>query len=91
MRADADALTTFYWGIGRRIREDVLGLEKPEYGRAVVTRLAERLTVRYGRGYSWSSLFRMMRFAAIYESPEILATLSPILTWSHNTDKAPVR
>ena len=76
-------LTMLYWGIGRRIRQDVLGLEKPEYGRAVVTRLAERLTARYGRGYSWSSLFRMMRFAAIYESREIVATLSRQLTWSH--------
>jgi hypothetical protein len=76
-------LTMLYWGIGRRIREDVLGLEKPEYGPAVVTRLAERLTARYGRGYSRSSLFRMMRFAAVYESREILAPLVPILTWSH--------
>ena len=76
-------LATLYWGIGRRIRQDVLGFEKPEYGRAVVERLAERLTARFGRGYSWSSLFRMMRFAAIYESREILAPLVPILTWSH--------
>jgi predicted nuclease of restriction endonuclease-like (RecB) superfamily len=76
-------LTMLQWGIGRRIRQDVLGLEKPEYSRAVVERLAERLTARYGRGYSWSSLFRMMRFAAIYESREILAPLVPILTWSH--------
>jgi hypothetical protein len=59
-------LTMLYWGIGRRIREDVLGLEKPEYGRAVVTRLAERLTARYGRGYSRSRLFRMVQFAATY-------------------------
>lgn len=76
-------LTMLYWGIGRRVREDVLGSEKPEYGRVVVERLAERLTARFGRGYSWSSLFRMMRFAAIYESREILAPLVPILTWSH--------
>jgi hypothetical protein len=76
-------LTMLYWGIGRRIREDVLGLEKPEYGRAVVTRLAERLTVRYGRGYSRSALFRMVQFGAIYESRSIVATLSRQLTWSH--------
>ncbi|MDO8915794.1 MAG: PDDEXK nuclease domain-containing protein [Coriobacteriia bacterium] len=76
-------LTMLYWGIGRRIREDVLGLEKPEYGRAVVTRLAERLTVRYGRGYSRSRLFRMVQFAAIYESREIVAPLARQLTWSH--------
>jgi hypothetical protein len=76
-------LTMLYWGIGTRIREDVLGLEKPEYGHAVVTRLAERLTARYGRGYSRTNLFRMVRFAAIYASLEIVAPLAPQLTWSH--------
>jgi predicted nuclease of restriction endonuclease-like (RecB) superfamily len=76
-------LTMLYWGIGRRIRVDVLGLEKPEYGPAVVTRLAERLTARYGRGYSRSALFRMVQLAATYESRSIVATLSRQLTWSH--------
>lgn len=76
-------LTMLYWGIGRRIRQDVLGLEKPQYGRAVVTRLAERLTARYGRGYSRGALFRMVQFAAIYEAQSIVATLSRQLTWSH--------
>jgi predicted nuclease of restriction endonuclease-like (RecB) superfamily len=76
-------LTMLYWSIGTRIREDVLGLEKPEYGKASVERLGARLTARYGRGYSWSGLFRMMKFADVYCSLEILATLSPILTWSH--------
>jgi DUF1016 N-terminal domain len=46
-------------------------------------RLAERLTAHYGRGYSWSSLFRMMRLAAVCDSHEILAPLAPVSTWSH--------
>jgi predicted nuclease of restriction endonuclease-like (RecB) superfamily len=76
-------LTMLYWSIGTRIREDVLGHEKPEYGKAVVERLAERLTARYGRGYSWRNLFNMMSFAAAYADAHILQTLSAKLTWSH--------
>lgn len=66
----------------RRGRLERPGPSDSHDGRAVVARLAERLTAHYGRGYSRSRLFRMVQFAAIYESREILATLSPILTWS---------
>lgn len=45
-------LVLLYWGIGKRIREDVLSGRRAEYGALVITRLAERLTARYGRGYS---------------------------------------
>jgi predicted nuclease of restriction endonuclease-like (RecB) superfamily len=76
-------LTMLYWSIGTRIREDVLGLEKPEYGKAVVERLAGRLTLRYGRGYSWRNLFNMMAFATAYPDANILQPLAAKLTWTH--------
>jgi predicted nuclease of restriction endonuclease-like (RecB) superfamily len=72
-----------YWSIGTRIREDVLGLEKPDYGKEVVARLAERLTARYGRGYSRSNLFRMIQFVEVYGSREIVAPVVRQLTWTH--------
>ena len=76
-------LVMLYWGIGKRIREDVLGGARAEYGQAVVKRLAERLTNRYGRGYSRSNLERMCRLAAWLPEREICSTLSGKLTWSH--------
>ena len=76
-------LTMLYWGIGKRIREDVLAGERGDYGRQVVQRLADRLTARYGRGYSKVSLLRMVRFAEVYPEPVIVSTLWTQLTWSH--------
>ncbi len=76
-------LVMLYWSVGKRIREDVLGCERAEYGQAVVKRLAERLTARYGRGYTMSGLSRMIGFAGAYPDGRIVATLSQQLAWSH--------
>jgi predicted nuclease of restriction endonuclease-like (RecB) superfamily len=76
-------LTMLYWGIGRRIREDVLDGVRGAYGQQIVQRLADRLTARYGRGYSKVNLLRMVRFADVYPAHEIVSTLWTQLTWSH--------
>ncbi|HSQ21622.1 MAG TPA: DUF1016 N-terminal domain-containing protein [Coriobacteriia bacterium] len=76
-------LVMLYWSIGKRIREDVLGGERAEYGQAVVARLAERLTAQYGRGYSRRNLFRMLQLAETWPEHDIVPTLSAQLSWSH--------
>lgn len=76
-------LVMLYWSIGKRIREDVLGGERAEYGQVVVQRLANALTVRYGRGYGRRNLERMIRFADAWPCREIASTLSTQLAWSH--------
>ena len=76
-------LTMLYWGIGRRIREDVLEGARGEYGQQIVQRLANQLTARYGRGYSKQTLLRMIGFAETYPEVEIVSTLLRQLTWSH--------
>ncbi len=76
-------LVMLYWSVGKRIREDVLGGERAAYGAQVVRRLAERLTERYGRGYTPTALTRMMKFADWLTEEQIVATVSQQLTWSH--------
>ena len=76
-------LTLLYWGIGRRIREDVLDGARGQYGQQAVQRLADRLTERYGRNYSKRSLLRMVQFASVYPEQAIVPTLLAQLTWSH--------
>lgn len=76
-------LVMLYWGIGRRIRDEVLGGERSAYGRDIVKRVAARLSERYGRGYGWRNLFRMVKFAELYPDAEILSPLATILTWSN--------
>ncbi|MBA4370646.1 MAG: hypothetical protein C0418_03590, partial [Coriobacteriaceae bacterium] len=76
-------LVMLYWSIGKRVREDVLGGERAEYGREVVRRLAERLTQRCGRGYSRRNLFRMLQFAEQYPDERIVSPAAAQLSWTN--------
>ncbi len=76
-------LVMLYWSVGKRVREDVLGGERAAYGAQVVRRLAERLTERYGRGWSNRNLKLMVQFAGLYPTSPIGQTVSAQLSWSH--------
>ena len=76
-------LVMLYWSIGKRVREEVLGGERAAYGEQVVARLAQRLTERYGRGWSRWNLERMVRFAEWIPDDKKCATVSLKLSWSH--------
>jgi predicted nuclease of restriction endonuclease-like (RecB) superfamily len=76
-------LVTLYWHVGRRIRQDILGQRRAEYGQEIVSTLSRQLTEEYGRGYSEPNLSRMMRLAEAFPDEEILSTLSKELSWSH--------
>jgi predicted nuclease of restriction endonuclease-like (RecB) superfamily len=76
-------LVMLCWSIGTRVREDVLGGERAEYGREVLERLARRLTVRYGRGYSRRNLARMLQFVELYPDLKIWPPVAAQLTWTN--------
>jgi predicted nuclease of restriction endonuclease-like (RecB) superfamily len=82
-RAVNSAMVVTYWGIGERIRREVLGDDRAEYGKQVVERLAAQLTTEYGSGFTRAALFRMVQFAEAFPSGQIVATLSRQLSWSH--------
>ena len=75
------AMVQTYWRIGKDIVEyEQHGEEKAEYGAALLKKLAHDLTERYGKGFSWSNVYRMRQ---LYESYPIFETVSQKLTWSH--------
>jgi predicted nuclease of restriction endonuclease-like (RecB) superfamily len=76
-------LVTLYWSIGNRIRRDVVGEARAEYGKKVVLTLSERLTAEYGRGFGEKNLFHMMRFAEVFPDPQIVSALCRQLGWAH--------
>lgn len=82
-RAVNSAMVITYWSIGERIRREVLGDDRADYGKQVVERLASQLTVEYGQGFSRTNLFRMLQFAESFPVREIVSTLSRQLSWSH--------
>lgn len=77
------AMVLTYWSIGDRIRREVVGEERAEYGKRLVARLAEDLRREYGAGFSRTNLFNMLRFAEVFPTHEIVQTLSGQLGWSH--------
>ena len=87
------ALTVRNWQLGERIaREKLDDKGKAEYGKNVITSLADALTKRYGKGFDYSSLYKYIKFYKYF--PNILETVSPksgildavppkLLPWSH--------
>ncbi len=76
-------MVSLYWHIGRRIRRDILGQERAEYGKRIVYSLSRQLTEEYGQGFSQRNLFNMIRFAEVFSEARIVQTLSAQLSWSH--------
>jgi predicted nuclease of restriction endonuclease-like (RecB) superfamily len=76
-------LVLLHWQIGQRIRQDILGQERADYGRRIVQTLSGQLTAEYGRGFGRANLFSMVRFAEAFPDPKIVQTLSAQLSWSH--------
>lgn len=76
-------LTMLYWEVGRRINEEVLGNERAEYGKQVISELSVRLTEEYGSGWSRKQLLHCVRFAIIFSDFEIVSAVRRQLTWTH--------
>jgi predicted nuclease of restriction endonuclease-like (RecB) superfamily len=84
------AMAALYWSIGKRIREDILGQRRADYGEQIVSSLATQLTAEYGRGFTISNLSRMMAFADRFPEERIVAALSQQLSWSHFVEIIPM-
>jgi predicted nuclease of restriction endonuclease-like (RecB) superfamily len=76
-------LVLLYWHIGDRIGRDILKEERAPYGKRILSTLSKELIAEYGPGYSQPNLTRMIRFAALFPSEEIVSTVSKELSWSH--------
>ncbi len=71
------AMTAAYWLVGHRIVEfEQSGEDRAEYGAALIERLTEDLTARFGRGFSLQNIYNMRLFYLSYQPDRILQTLS---------------
>jgi predicted nuclease of restriction endonuclease-like (RecB) superfamily len=77
------AMVVTYWGVGDRIRREVLGQERAEYGKRLIAQLSAELTVQYGSGFSRTNLFNMLRFAEVFPDFAIVQSLAGQLGWTH--------
>ena len=72
------------------MRTDDLHGNWPPTWKILVTVLRE-LTTRYGRGFSYPELTRMVQFAQPFLEHEIVPTLSQQLSWSHVHALLPIK
>jgi predicted nuclease of restriction endonuclease-like (RecB) superfamily len=85
-RAVNSAMVVTYWGVGDRIRREVVRVERAEYGKQLVQQLSKQLSAEYGGGFSRTNLFNMLRFAETFPNFKIVQTVSGQLSWSHVTE-----
>ena len=76
-------LVWLHWQLGARLRAEVLDAERAAYGEQVVTEVAQTLTAEFGRGFSRSNLYYMMKFAEAFPRAETVHALRGQLSWTH--------
>ncbi len=76
-------LTVTYWQIGKQIQSQVLDNNRAEYGKQTMQQLSQQLSAEFGKGFTYSSLTRMVKFYLAFPDEKIVATLSQQLSWSH--------
>ncbi len=79
-RAVNFAMVTAYWQIGKAIIEDELKHQRAAYGKAVLHRISEKLTVEFGKGFDESNLRYMCLF---YKAFPIYDAMRHELSWTH--------
>ncbi len=86
------AMTMMYWHIGERINREVLGNQRAEYGKQIVSQVATQLQSYYGtKGFEKSSITRMMKFAKLFPDKQIVAPVAQQLSWSHFLIVMPIK
>ncbi len=85
-------LTRLHWSVGERLRTEVLGgADRAKYGDQRIKRVGDQLAQEFGRGFEAKNLRRMVQFAQTFPLPEIVATLSRQLSWSHFVKLLPLK
>ncbi|GHU19155.1 hypothetical protein FACS189475_05880 [Betaproteobacteria bacterium] len=72
-----------HWHVGNRIKTDILDNKRADYGKQIVKNLAEKLTARYGKGWSDRKLLHCIRAAYTFTEDEIVYAVRIQLSWTH--------
>ncbi|GHT77617.1 hypothetical protein AGMMS50262_19110 [Bacteroidia bacterium] len=75
-------ISRLYWSIGNYIIADMQHEAHSQYGQQIVATLSQQLMEKFGKGYSYTAITRMIKVAEAYPE-EMFATVSQTLSWSH--------
>jgi len=76
-------LTLLYWNIGKEINQNILQNKRADYGKQLISELAQKLIKQYGKGFSKRNLHNFIKFYELHPDAKIVQTLSAQLSWSH--------
>lgn len=76
-------LVALYWRVGQRLRDEVIGEGRAEYGEQIVSAVGRQLGREYGAGFSEKGLRHMMRFVDTFPDERIVSALGRQLSWTH--------
>ena len=71
------------WYIGKRINDEILFNRRADYGQQIVRKLSQKLTERYGKGWSEKKLRHCLRSAETFSEDEIITATQKQLSWTH--------
>jgi len=83
--------TMLCWHLGRRLLSENLQGARAAYGQQILVTVSQELAAEYGRGFSYTELTRMVRFAQAFPDEAIVVTLSQHLSWSHVHALLPIK
>jgi predicted nuclease of restriction endonuclease-like (RecB) superfamily len=58
-------------------------MERAEYGKKILSTVSTKLVTNYGNPFVEANLYRMKRFATVFNDINTIADLVPFLSWSH--------
>ena len=76
-------IVLMFWEIGNYINSAILGMERAEYGKKIVSAVSTQLQQKYGNEYYLRNIRRMMQFATQFPDFEKVSTAWTQLSWSH--------
>ena len=83
--------TIMFWEVGQYVNSVILDAKRAAYGKKIVATLSHQLHEKHGKSFELTNFRRMMRFAENFVDYEIVATLSPQLSWSHIIELLPLK
>lgn len=79
-------LTERNWLLGKRIDTEILSKNRAEnYGKELIKDLAEKLTNKYGKGFTKTSVYYFLEFYRAYPDIFQSPTGKSLLSWTHYT------
>jgi len=84
-------IVLMFWEIGWYINSAILGMERAEYGKKIVSKLCTQLQQKYGKEYYERNVRRMMQFATQFPDFEKVSTTWTQLSWSHIRELLPLK